>query len=78
MIKARKKVVKNTATGRTKTVRYGQAGATVSPGTSKGDSYCARSAGIKAGLSKAKQNNPNTPNNLSRKRWKCVGKKSRK
>ena len=28
--------------------------------------------------SKKKQNDPNTPNNLSRKRWKCSGAKSRK
>jgi len=34
--------------------------------------------GIKRRLSKKKQNNPNTPNNLSRKRWKCVGAKSKK
>jgi len=43
---------------------------------SKGDSYCARSLGIKKGLPKEKQNDPNTPNNLSRKRWKCKGAKS--
>jgi hypothetical protein len=78
MKKASKKVVKNPETGRTKTVRYGQVGATVSPGTPKGDSYCARSAGIKKGLSPEKRNDPNTPNNLSRKKWGCVGKKSRR
>jgi hypothetical protein len=77
MEKASKKVVKNPETGRTKTVRYGQVGATVSPGTAKGDAYCARSAGIKAELSKEKQNDPNTPNNLSRARWGCLGDKSR-
>ena len=33
---------------------------------------------IKKGLSKKKQNDPNTPNNLSRKRWKCSGAKSKK
>ena len=72
--------VKITSTG--KKVSYGQAGKAkdggprVKPGTSKGDSYCARSFGIKKGLSKEKQNNPDTPNNLSRKRWKCIGKKS--
>ena len=66
MKKASKKVVKNPETGRTKTVRYGQVGATVSPGTAKGDSYCARSAGIKKGLSPEKRNDPNTPNTLSR------------
>ena len=68
--------VKTTASGRK--VSYGQKGAKVKPGTSKGDSYCARSLGIKKRLSKKKQNDPNTPNNLSRKRWKCVGAKSRK
>ena len=47
-------------------------------GTSKGNSYCARSLGIKKGLSKEKQNDPNTPNNLSRKRWKCSGAKSKR
>ena len=74
--------VKRTASG--KKVSYGQAGKAkdggprVRPGTSKGDSYCARSLGIKKGLSKKKQNDPNTPNNLSRKRWKCKGAKSSK
>lgn len=72
--------VKVTSSG--KRVSYGQAGkakgggARVKPGTSKGDAYCARSAGIKKGLSKEKAANPNTPNNLSRKRWKCKGTKS--
>jgi hypothetical protein len=65
-------------TGAGKKVSYGQKGASVKPGTSKGDSYCARSLGIKKGLSKKKQNNPNTPNNLSRKRWKCSGAKSKR
>ena len=65
-------------------VSYGQAGKAkgggprVRKGTSKGDSYCARSLGIKKGLSKKKQNDPNTPNNLSRKRWGCDGAKSNK
>jgi len=74
--------VKRTASG--KKVSYGQAGKAkgggprVKPGTSKGDSYCARSAGIKRGLSAKKRNDPNTPNNLSRKRWKCKGTKSMK
>tara|TARA_R110000803_G_scaffold60136_1_gene119220 strand:+ start:451 stop:1119 length:669 start_codon:yes stop_codon:yes gene_type:complete len=77
--KAKQKV---TASG--KKVSYGQAGKAkgggprVKPGTSKGDAYCARSMGIKKGLSKEKQNDPNTPNNLSRKRWKCSGEKSTK
>lgn len=74
--------VKVTKSGRR--ISYGQAGPSkkggprVKPGTSKGDSYCARSLGIKKRLPKKKQNNPNTPNNLSRKRWKCSGAKSRK
>lgn len=68
--------VKTTASGRK--VSYGQKGAKVKPGTSKGDSYCARSLGIKKRLPKKKQNDPNTPNNLSRKRWKCSGAKSRR
>jgi hypothetical protein len=72
--------VKVTSSGRR--VSYGQAGRAsdggprVKPGTSKGDSYCARSLGIKKRLPKKKQNDPNTPNNLSRKRWKCKGAKS--
>jgi hypothetical protein len=78
MAKASKKTFTNPQTCRKKTVRYGQVGAKVRPGTKKGDSYCARSAGIKKGLSKADQNNPNTPNNLSRKKWKCAGKKSKR
>lgn len=74
--------VKVTSSGRR--VSYGQAGNArdggprVRPGTSKGDGYCARSLGIKKRVSKKKQNDPNAPNNLSRKRWKCVGKKSKK
>ena len=52
--------VKITKSG--KKVSYGQAGKAkgggprVKPGTSKGDSYCARSLGIKKRLSKKKQN----------------------
>ena len=72
------KTYTNPKTGRKNKVSYGQKGATISPGTSKGDSYCARSFGIKKRLSKKQQNNPNTPNNLSRKKWKCKGKKSMK
>ena len=74
--------VKVTSSG--KKVSFGQAGNAkdggprVRAGTSKGDSYCARSLGIKKGLSKKQQNDPNTPNNLSRKRWKCSGAKSKR
>jgi hypothetical protein len=72
------KVVKNPKTGRTRKVSYGQAGKAKSggdrirPGTKKGDAYCARSFGIK------KCKNPPCANDLSRKKWKCVGKKSRR
>lgn len=79
-----KKVVKNKKTGRKKTVRYGQKGASIKPGTKKGDSYCARSLGIKkemiakGGKAAKKARDPNSPNNLSRKKWKCSGAKSRR
>ena len=73
--------VKITAYG--KKVSYGQAGKAkdggprVRPGSKKGDSYCARSAGqMKKHPSAAKD--PNSPLRLSRKRWKCSGTKSRK
>jgi hypothetical protein len=84
MVKPRKGKAKVKITASGKKVSYGQAGSAkgggprVKPGTSKGDSYCARSLGIKKGLSKEKASNPNTPNNLSRKRWKCSGAKSKK
>jgi hypothetical protein len=76
------KVVKNPETGRTRTVKFGQAGKAkdgtdrIKPGTSHGDSYCSRSYGIKKRLPKSQQNDPNTPNNLSRKKWACVKDKS--
>jgi hypothetical protein len=78
--KASVKVVKNAVTGRTRKVSYGQAGKAkdggkrIRPGTAKGDSYCARSAKIKGDW----KSDPNSPNNLSRKRWKCKGSKSMK
>lgn len=72
MEKRFKKVVTNPETGRKKTVRYGQKGATIKPGTSKGDSYCARSNAIKGDW----RSDKNSPNQLSRKKWKCQGSKS--
>jgi hypothetical protein len=72
------KVVKNLKTGRTKTVKYGQAGPAkdggdrIRPSTKKADSYCARSAKIKGDW----KSDPNSPNNLSRKKWRCKGSKS--
>ena len=66
------KTVVNPKTGRKKTVRYGQKGSTISPGTKRGDSYCARSAKIKGDW----KSDPNSPNSLSRKKWRCKGSKS--
>ena len=81
--KARSKLVKDPKTGRTRKVSYGQAGEAkdggprVRPGTKKGDAYCARSAAqMKKFPSAAKD--PNSPLRLSRKRWRCVGKKSKR
>lgn len=74
------KVVKNPETGRTNKVSYGQAGKAsdggdrIRPGTKKADSYCARSNKIKGDW----RSDPNSPNNLSRRKWKCVGNKSKK
>jgi hypothetical protein len=68
----------NRATGKKNTVHYGQAGKAkdggdrIRPGTKKGDAYCARSAKIKGDW----KSDPNSPNNLSRKKWKCKGSKS--
>lgn len=76
--KAKAKMVTDPKTGKKVKRSYGQSGkakggeSRVQPGTSKGDSYCARSAGIK------KCKNPPCANDLSRKRWKCKGKKSMK
>lgn len=74
------KIVTNPKTGRKRTVKFGQAGKTedgkdrIQPGTSKGDAYCARSLKIKGDW----KNDPNSPNRLSRKKWKCKGAKSMK
>ena len=81
--KARVKVVRNPKTGRTRKVSYGQAGKAkgggprVKPGTSKGDSYCARSLGQMKKNPKAARD-PNSPLRLSRKRWRCSGAKRRR
>jgi hypothetical protein len=72
------KVVTNATTGKTRTVHYGQAGKAkdggdrIRPGTAKADAYCARSNAIKGDW----RNDPNSPNNLSRKKWDCRGNKS--
>jgi hypothetical protein len=71
------KVVEDPETGRTKKISYGAKGYRIAPkGSKRADSYCARSAGIKRRLPESEQNDPNTPNNLSRKKWGCSGDKS--
>jgi hypothetical protein len=50
-----------------KTYHAGDENAKVSPGTPRGDAYCARSAKIKGA---------SISNQLARKMWGCVGKKS--
>lgn len=73
------KIIK-TVGGRTRKVSYGQAGKAkdggdrIRPSTSKADAYCARSNKIKGDW----RSDPNSPNNLSRRKWKCVGNKSRR
>ena len=62
--------------GKMKKVSYGAKGYKISPGTSKGDSYCARSLGIAKKHPNARKRN--SPNSLSRRKWKCSGKYSRK
>ena len=77
------KTTTNPKTGRKIKVSYGQAGKAkdggkrIRPGTSIGDSYCARSAGQMKKHPKAAAN-PNSPLRLSRKKWKCAGTKSRR
>ena len=70
------KTVTNPKTGRKKTVSYGAKGYTIAPGTSRGDSYCARSYGIAKKHPSARKRT--SPNFLSRQKWKCRGKKSMK
>lgn len=70
------KKVRNPKTGRTKTVRYGDKRYTIAPGTKRGDSYCARSLGIAKKHPSARKKN--SPNQLSRRKWKCRGAKSMK
>jgi hypothetical protein len=73
------KIIK-TVGGRTRKVSYGQAGKAsdggdrIRPSTSKADAYCARSNKIKGDW----RSDPNSPNNLSRRKWKCIGNKSRR
>jgi hypothetical protein len=74
------KVVVNKETGRENKISYGQAGKAkdgkdrIRPNTEKADAYCARSSKIKGDW----REDPNSPNSLSRKKWKCRGNKSSK
>jgi len=52
-------------------VQFGAKGYKVGPGTDRGDSYCARSAGIKSTQKGA------TPNDFARMLWNCEGTKSK-
>lgn len=55
-----------------KNIHFGASGYRIKPGTPAGDSYCARSAGIKGA------NDRTTPNYWARRLWGCVGDKSQK
>jgi hypothetical protein len=66
-----------------KCVSFGQKGKAkdggdrIRAGTKKGDAYCARSLGIRKKLQrKFKTIKKDSPNELSRRKWKCKGAKS--
>ena len=58
------------ASGKGRSYHFGAKGYFAKPGTPKGDNYCARSSGIKAGKI--------SPNSFARMLWNCRGKKSLK
>jgi hypothetical protein len=66
-----KKVIKKG--GKTKTIRYGQKGSRILPGTKKGDAYCSRSWGQMLMYPESAKD-PNSPLRLSRAKWRCRGK----
>ena len=73
------KTVTNHETGRKNKVRYGAKGYRIAPGTDKGDNYCARSFGdMKSHGKDCSVPDRNTPLCLSRAKWKCSGKSSRR
>lgn len=73
------KTVTDPKTGRKRTVKYGAKGYTIAPGTKRGNSYCARSFGdMKSHNKNCAGKDRNTPLCLSRAKWKCSGKASRK
>lgn len=53
-----------------RTIHFGASGYRIKPGTPAGDSYCARSFGIKGA------NDINSANFWSRQAWSCSGTKS--
>ena len=69
------RIVKSNAKGKkyaaicgNKTINFGASGYRIKPGTPAGDSYCARSAGIKS--------DAKSPNSFARALWSCKGSKS--
>lgn len=73
------KVVTNPETGRKNRIRYGAKGYKIAPGTDKGDRYCARSFGdMKSHGKDCSGPDRNTPLCLSRTKWRCSGKASRR
>jgi hypothetical protein len=73
------KVVTNPETGRKRRIRYGAKGYKIAPGTDKGDRYCARSFGdMKSHGKDCAGADRNTPLCLSRTKWRCSGKVSRR
>lgn len=73
------KTVTDPKTGRKRTVKYGAKGYSIAPGTKKGDRYCARSFGdMKSHGKDCSGKDRNTPLCLSRAKWKCSGKRSRR
>jgi hypothetical protein len=73
------KTVTNPETGRKNRIRYGAKGYKIAPGTDKGDNYCARSFGdMKSHGKDCSGPDRNTPLCLSRAKWKCSGKSSRR
>ena len=71
------KTVTNPKNGQEEDRQVWREGLQNGPGTKRGDSYCARSAGQMKKHPKAAKD-PNSPLRLSRKKWKCSGSKSRR
>ena len=73
------KVVTNPETGRKRRIRYGAKGYKIAPGTERGNNYFARSFGdMKSHGKDCAGADRNTPLCLSRTKWRCSGKVSRR